>query len=48
MEMRARHSDSEIKAMIMGQVGEHLFVDEYLVSSPVRVGDLSADKDACR
>ncbi len=48
MEMRARHSDSEIRAMIMGQVGEHLFVDEYLVSSPVRVGDLSADKDACR
>ena len=48
MEMRARHSDSEIRAMIMGQVGEHLFVDEYLVSSPVRMGDLSADKDACR
>ncbi len=48
MEMRARHSDSEIWAMIMGQVGEHLFVDEYLVSTPVRVGDLSADKDACR
>jgi len=48
MEMRARHSDSEIRAMIMGQVGEHLFVDEYLVSTPVRVGDLSTDKDACR
>ena len=48
MEMRARHSDSEIRAMIMGQVGEHLFVDEYLVSAPVRMGDLSADKDACR
>ena len=48
MEMRARHSDSEIRAMIMGQVGEHLFVDEYLVSSPVRMGDLSTDKDACR
>jgi len=48
MEMRARHSDSEIRAMIMGQVGEHLFVDEYLVSTPVRMGDLSTDKDACR
>jgi len=48
MEMRARHSDSEIRAMIMGQVGEHLFVDEYLVSSSVRVGNLSTDKDACR
>jgi 4-amino-4-deoxy-L-arabinose transferase-like glycosyltransferase len=48
MEMRARHSEGEIQEMILGHIGEHLFVDEYLISTPVTPGDLSSQKDACR
>lgn len=48
MEMRARHSEAEIKAILMGQIGEYLFVNEYLVSTPVNTPPLSTEKDACR
>ena len=48
MEMRARHSDEEIKAMLMGNIGEHLFVNEYLISTPVKITELQSGKDACR
>ena len=48
MEMRARHSDEEIKLMLRGQIGEHLFVTEYLISTPVSNPDLLNVKDACR
>lgn len=48
MEMRARHSDEEIKAILQGQIGAHLFVNEYLVSSPVTIGLPLVGKDACR
>jgi hypothetical protein len=48
MEMRARHSDEEIKDMLMGHIGEHLFVMEYLISTPVKMTELQSDKDACR
>ena len=52
MEMRARHSDDEIKAMLRGKIGEHLFVTEYLVSTPAASlatnTDLLNVKDVCR
>jgi hypothetical protein len=48
MEMRARHSDEEIKLMLQGQIGEHLFVTEYLISTPVSNPDLLNVKDVCR
>ena len=48
MEMRARHSDAEIQAMLMGQVGEYLFVNEYLISTPVTNVLPPVVKDACR
>ena len=48
MEMRARHSDEEIKQMLQGQIGKYLFVNEYLVVTPVIAPDLSNVKDVCR
>ena len=48
MEMRARHSDQEIRAMLLGHIGEHLFVTEYLISTPVSNPDLLTVKDVCR
>jgi hypothetical protein len=48
MEMRARHSNEEIKAMLMGKIGEHLFVNEYLISTPVMMTEPQSGKDACR
>ncbi len=48
MEMRARHSDEEIKDMLMGHIAEHLFVTEYLISTPVKMTEPQSGKDACR
>jgi 4-amino-4-deoxy-L-arabinose transferase-like glycosyltransferase len=48
MEMRARHSNEEITEMLMGQIGKHLFVNEYIVSNPIAKADLSNLKDVCR
>jgi 4-amino-4-deoxy-L-arabinose transferase-like glycosyltransferase len=48
MEMRARHSDAEIRAILMGQIGEHLFVNEYLISTPITMVLPLVGKDACR
>ena len=48
MEMRARHSDEEIKAMLLGHIGEHLFVTEYLIATPVLSTELLNVKDVCR
>ena len=48
MEMRARHSNEEIHEMLMGQIGKHLFVTEYLVFTPAPQPDLSTQKDVCR
>lgn len=49
LEMRARHNDKEIKAMLMGQVSDNLFVKEYIVLAPFNAGkDTSQYKDACR
>ena len=48
MEMRARHSDAEIQAILRGHVGEHLFVNEYLISTPATIALPLTAKDACR
>ena len=48
MEMRSRHSDEEIKLMLQGHIGEHLFVTEYLISTPVSNPELLNVKDVCR
>jgi len=48
MEMRARQSNAEIKAILMGEIGKYLFVNEYLISTPVTISPLSTEKDACR
>lgn len=48
MEMRARHSSQEITEMLLGQIDKHLFVMEYLVSTPAFAPDLSNSKDVCR
>ncbi|OYY09534.1 MULTISPECIES: phospholipid carrier-dependent glycosyltransferase [unclassified Polynucleobacter] len=48
MEMRARHSDAEIQAILRGHIGEHLFVNEYLISTPTTMTLPLVGKDACR
>jgi hypothetical protein len=48
LEMRARHTNEEIQEMLAGQIGKHLFVTEYLISTPVANPDLSNLKDVCR
>ncbi|QWE25341.1 phospholipid carrier-dependent glycosyltransferase [Polynucleobacter sp. AP-Elch-400A-B2] len=48
MEMRARHSDAEIQAILKGHIGEHLFVNEYLIATPVTIALPLVGKDACR
>jgi len=48
MEMRARHSSEEIVAMLQGQIGKYLFVNEYLITTPVSRSDFLNIKDACR
>ena len=48
IEMRARHSNEEIKEMLLGKIAEHLFVMEYLIATPVSNPELLNVKDACR
>jgi 4-amino-4-deoxy-L-arabinose transferase-like glycosyltransferase len=49
MEMRARHSNEEIIEMLKGRIAEHLFVNEFLVATPVvNSAALLSSKDACR
>ncbi|MBJ7379688.1 MAG: glycosyl transferase [Polynucleobacter sp.] len=49
VEMRARHSDAEIKSMLLGKVSENLFVREYLIFSPNAKTDLAVfQKNSCR
>ena len=48
MEMRARHSDAEITAMLMGHIGEYLFVNEFLIATPAMITEVPSTKDACR
>ena len=48
MEMRARHTNEEMIAMLKGQIGKYLFVNEYLIATPAASPDLSNVKDVCR
>ena len=48
LEMRARHSNAEIQAILRGHIGEHLFVNEYLISTPATIALPLVSKDACR
>ena len=48
MEMKARHSDEEIKEMLKGKISEHLFVTEYLIATTAAKPDLIGIKDSCR
>ena len=49
MEMRARHSNEEIVEMLKGHFGQYLFVNEYLIATPiVSSAALLSAKDACR
>ncbi len=48
MEMRARHSNEEIEQMVKGQIGKYLFVNEYLIATPVNNSELLNMKDVCR
>ena len=48
MEMRARHSNEEIQEMLLGQIAKHLFVNEYLISTPVAKPEMLNAKDVCR
>ena len=48
IEMRARHSNAEIQAILRGHIGEHLFVNEYLISTPTAIALPLVGKDACR
>ena len=48
MEMRSRHSNEEIMAMLKGQIGKYLFVNEYLITTPVNNAELFSVKDVCR
>jgi hypothetical protein len=48
MEMRARHSHEEIIAMLRGQIGQYLFVNEYLITTPVNNIEILNMKDVCR
>jgi len=48
MEMRSRHSNEEIVAMLKGQIGKYLLVSEYLVATPVINPELLSVKDVCR
>lgn len=46
MEMRARHTQDEILAILRGEMGQYLFVNEYLVYSPSATPGVTPD--ACR
>ena len=48
MEMRARHPNDEMLEMLQGQIGKHLFVTEYLITTPVPTPELANIKDVCR
>ena len=49
MEMRARHSNEEIIEILKGNIAEHLFVNEFLIATPVvNSAALLDSKDACR
>lgn len=48
MEMRARQSSEEIKAILRGQIGQYLFVNEYLIANSAASVSPPTLPDACR
>ncbi|SNX29328.1 4-amino-4-deoxy-L-arabinose transferase [Polynucleobacter meluiroseus] len=48
MEMRARQSSAEIKAILLGEIGKYLFVNEYIIANPAATLVRASEKDACR
>ncbi|MDP3621120.1 MAG: phospholipid carrier-dependent glycosyltransferase [Polynucleobacter sp.] len=46
VEMRARHTNAEILKIIQGEMGQYLFVNEYLIYSPSAIA--APSPDACR
>ena len=48
-EMRARQNEAEILAILLGQINQNLFVNEYLIAAPsVDLATSLQRKDACR
>ena len=49
IEMKARHNNDEIKAMLKGHIQENLLVNEYLIFSPNTDSDVTSSlRDICR
>ena len=48
LEIRGRHSNEELLAMLKGDVYRHLFVREWLLESPQTVGDRQSYGEGCR
>lgn len=48
LEIRGRHNDEEIKAMLGGEVMQQLFVREWLLRAPERAGGQIQNEEGCR
>ncbi len=48
LEIRGRHSDEEIKAMLGGDVMRQLFVREWLLRAPAGAGEEKQNEEGCR
>lgn len=48
LEIRGRHNDAEIKAMLGGEVMQHLFVREWLLHAPAGDGEKMHNEEGCR
>ncbi|MBU0622063.1 MAG: phospholipid carrier-dependent glycosyltransferase [Gammaproteobacteria bacterium] len=48
LEIRGRHSGEELRAMLQGKVYEHLFVNEWLLESPVGMNYAQTKEEGCR
>jgi hypothetical protein len=48
LEIRGRHNDEEIKAMLGGDVMQQLFVREWLLSTPAGDGEEMQNEEGCR
>lgn len=48
LEIRGRHSGEELRAMLGGDVYEHLFVNEWLLESPTGMGYAQTREEGCR
>lgn len=48
LEIRGRHDEREIRAMLRGEVASHLFVREWLLRSPAGTASGGEDREGCR